>query len=109
MKATSSVLLMLIIERNSFCRLQERLGFLTTQPPAAKAPVAWHKHTHRLAAADGADRVHICDASAAASTSGRPPSPTGLPAKLALYHDFQQQVLSSEPDYHAQFSHSIIL
>ncbi|BDA41088.1 Aladin [Coccomyxa sp. Obi] len=72
--------------------LQEQVGFLATQPPPAEAPMALHKHTDRLAAADGADRVHICDASTAASTSGRPPSPIGLPAKLALYHDFQQQV-----------------
>ncbi|EIE26352.1 hypothetical protein COCSUDRAFT_39467 [Coccomyxa subellipsoidea C-169] len=72
--------------------LQERLGVLAPQSAPASTPVAWHRQTDRLAVSDGADRVHVGEASAVASTSGRAASPAALPGKLALYHDFQHQV-----------------
>ncbi|KAK9916706.1 hypothetical protein WJX75_006010 [Coccomyxa subellipsoidea] len=72
--------------------LQERLGFLAPQNTLVLSPVAWHRYKDRLAMADVGDRVHICDASAVASTSGRLAPSAALPANLALYHDFQQQV-----------------
>ena len=80
-------------------RLRTRLGLKAAQPFTGPLPLAWHLDTGQLAAADAVDRVHICDAPAAASTSGRgqPGRAQSLSAKLTLHHELQQQACPPSP------------